>query len=912
MVDIRTDAGTRALYAADASNYRVVPDAVAVPRDAGELVEAVAICRERGLPLVMRGAGTSVAGNAIGGFVVDTSRHLTRCEVDPASRTAYVEPGVVLDDLRRAAAVHGLTFGPDPSTASRCTLGGMIGNNACGTRSVAYGTTADNVDSLDVLLYDGTRFTAGLLADGNHIGTAVQRLVSEHELLIRRRFSGFSRQVSGYALDRLLPERGSHLARALVGTEGTCVTVLGATVRLVDLPAAKALLVLGFPDSVAAADVVPAILPHRPMTVEGINAALVERLPAEVRSAAAEVLPAGTAWLLVEVAAESVVAAGNTAETLGRELGTSYAVLTEPAAQQVLWRVRRDGVGLATRRADGSEAWPGWEDAAVPPERLGRYLREFDDLLAEYGYSAGVYGHFGEGCLHARIDFDLASPAGVKQFRGFVEHAADLVVAHGGSVSGEHGDGRARGELLRRMYGDDLVAVFERFKAIFDPADRMNPGVLVRPAPLDADLRIVPGRELATVFTYPHDGGSFAAATRRCVGVGKCRQDSAGDGVMCPSWQVTHAEQHSTRGRARLLGELVRGDLVTDGWRSTEVRDALDLCLACKGCLTDCPVNVDMATYKAEFLHHHYAGRLRPVSHYSMGWLPLWAGLATASPLTARLANAAGRSALAKRLAGIAPERTPPPFATRTAVRRLRRLDPPAGAPSVLLWPDTLVNHVQPEIALAAVRVLESAGFRVVVPRERVCCGLTWISTGQLGVARRVLRRSLRVLERYGDLPVVGLEPSCTAVLRADGPDLLGDDDLSRDVAARTRTLAELLTEHGWQPPRLNREALVQVHCHQHAVLGFDPDAALLAAAGVTVERASGCCGLAGNFGFERQHYDVSMAVGEQSLLPAARSAAADALMLADGFSCRTQLADGAGRNALHLAQLLDLALPAD
>src|SRR6266545_4764604 len=430
MVDIRTDAGTRALYAADASNYRVVPDAVAVPRDAGELVEAVAICREHGLPLVMRGAGTSVAGNAIGGFVVDTSRHLTRCEVDPASRTAYVEPGVVLDDLR----------------------------------------------------YDGTRFTAGLLADGNHIGTAVQRLVSEHELLIRRGFSGFSRQVSGYALDRLLPERGSHLARALVGSEGTCVTVLGATVRLVDLPAAKALLVLGSPHSVAAADVVPAILPHRPMTVEGINAALVERLPAEVRSVAAEVLPAGTAWLLVEVAAESVVACGKTAETLGRELGTPYAVLTEPAAQQVLWRVRRDGVGLATRRADGSEAWPGWEDAAVPPERLGRYLREFDDLLAEYGYSAGVYGHFGEGCLHARIDFDLASPAGVKQFRGFVEHAADLVVAHGGSVSGEHGDGRARGELLRRMYGDDLVAVFERFKAIFDPADRMNPGVLVRPA----------------------------------------------------------------------------------------------------------------------------------------------------------------------------------------------------------------------------------------------------------------------------------------------------------------------------------------------------------------------------------------------------------------------------------------------
>ncbi|HEY3005159.1 MAG TPA: FAD-binding and (Fe-S)-binding domain-containing protein, partial [Kribbellaceae bacterium] len=889
-MEILTDAGTRALYAADASNYRVVPEAVAVPRTVDELVEAVAACRERGLPLVPRGAGTSVAGNAIGGFVVDTSRWLTRCEVDPESRTAYVEPGVVLDDLRRAAAGHGLTFGPDPSTASRCTLGGMIGNNACGTRSVAYGTTADNVESLDVLLYDGTRFTADLLTSGNQpdrITEAVRRLVAEHELLIRRRFSGFSRQVSGYALDALLPDGGgpfdrpgADLARALVGSEGTCATVLGATVRLVELPAAKALLVLGFPDAVTAADVVPAILPHRPLTVEGINAALVERLPPEVRSAAAQVLPEGTAWLLVEITGETVVAAGNAAERLGRELGTSYAVLTDAGAQQVLWRVRRDGVGLATRRSDGSEAWPGWEDAAVPPERLGRYLREFDDLLAEYGYSAGVYGHFGEGCLHARIDFDLMSPAGVKRFRGFVEQAADLVIAHGGSVSGEHGDGRARSELLRRMYGDDLVAVFERFKAIFDPGDRMNPGVLVRPARLDADLRVGPGRELPVVFGYPHDGGSFAAATRRCVGVGKCRQHNAGDGVMCPSWQVTHDERHSTRGRAHLLAELVRGDLVTDGWRSTEVRDALDLCLACKGCLTDCPVNVDMATYKAEFLHHHYKRRLRPVSHYSMGWLPLWAGLATATPLTARLVNAAGRTAAAKRLAGVARQRTMPPFATRTAVRQLRRRPPgDPDRPAVLLWPDTLVNHVQPEIALAAARVLEHAGLRVVVPREPVCCGLPWISTGQLGVAQRVLRRSLRVLQRYGDLPVLGLEPSCTAVLRSDGPDLLGGQkgpmssdtpghkgpmtglygELSRGVAERTRTLAELLAEYGWQPPGLGVDALVQVHCHQHAVLGFDPDAALLEAAGVRVERVGGCCGLAGNFGFERRHYDVSM-----------------------------------------------------
>lgn len=930
---VHHDAGTRALYATDASNYRVVPDLVVLPRDEADLVGVLAHARAHGAPVTMRGGGTSMAGNAIGGVVVDLSAHLDQIlEVDPVARTATVQPGVVLTDLIAAAGRHGLTFGADPSSSSRATIGGMIANNACGAHSVAWGTTADNLRGLEVLTGAGHRLQlptpddprgrgvlpgepspSGLLAELADLG-------NQHRTLIERRFGTFSRQISGYAAQHLLPGQFD-AARLLCGSEGTLATTLQATVNLVAPPAARVLLVLGFPDTASAADAVEHILPHGPLTMESINATLVDRLRPDVRRRArAAGLPEGFMWLLVEVGGESETGAATLAGQIAQAAqdaisGATAAVVTEPAAQNVLWQCRRDGTGLATRRADGAEAWAGWEDAAVPPRRLGEYLRGLDELMGHYGYSGASYGHFGEGCMHMRIDFDLFTDDGVADYRSFVEQSTDLVVGLGGSVSGEHGDGRARSEMVQRMYGADSCGLFDQIKTVWDPGGALNPNIIVAPRPLDADLRHrgpAKDRMVATLFSYPSDGGSFASAQRRCVGVGKCRQSSGG--VMCPSFQVTGSEEHSTRGRAHLLWEMLEGEVITDGWRSTEVRDALDLCLSCKGCLADCPVDVDIATYKAEFTHHHYARRpwARPRSHFSMGWLPAMARLAAPVP---RLVNAVTSSPLApalKWLGGIAGERAIPAFAAQT-FRSWFAAHTPTGAADrgpVLIWPDTFTNYFAPQIGQAAVAVLEDAGFTPQLPDGAVCCGLTWISTGQLNTAKRVLRRSMRVLEpalRAG-VPIVGLEPSCTAALRHDVPDLLGGHELAGLARDQTRTLAGLLAERApqWQPPQVGGSALAQVHCHQHSVLGFDEDEALLRAAGIDVEVPdSGCCGLAGNFGFEKGHYELSQAVGERVLLPKVRDADAGTEVLADGFSCRTQISHGTGRRARHLAEIL-------
>ncbi|MFC0624449.1 FAD-binding and (Fe-S)-binding domain-containing protein [Kribbella deserti] len=930
------DARTRALYATDGSNYRAVPDLVVVPADVEDLATAVTITATAGAPVTMRGGGTSMAGNAIGGVVIDGSRHVNRIlALDPQARTAVVEPGVVLTHLLAAARPHGLTFGADPSSGSRATLGGMIANNACGAHSVAWGTTADNLRAIEVLLADGTylsldtpsgqddpgvRRTAAAERPGRvgQLHRALQEFVDRNELAIRRRFGQFTRQISGYPLHRLLPEHGYDVARLLCGTEGGFAATLRATVQLTPLPVAKVLCVLGFNDSIASADCVPVVLRHGPLTMESINAELLARLPAEVRDAAD--LPPGTAWLLVELGADDVPSAVRTARAMLEDLRDSGVavtaeLVTDTGHQAVLWRCRKDAAGLATRRADGAEAWGGWEDAAVPPARLGDYLRGLDELLARHGLSGASYGHFGEGCMHMRIDFDLLSERGLATYRAFIEQAADLVVSLGGSVSGEHGDGRARGELLGRMYGADGLALLAEAKRIWDPTGVLNPGAVVDPPPFDADIRHdgpAHTRQLLTVFAYGNDNRDFAQAQRRCVGIGNCRQTSGG--VMCPSYQVTRDELHSTRGRAHLLWEMLEGTLVRNGWRSTEVRDGLDLCLSCKGCLSDCPVNVDMATYKAEFTHHHFAGRpwARPRSHWSMGWLPLWARLASGP--AARTAGRLASTSAARKLGGIADEREVPSFARQSFTDWFGARSPVAGRKRVLLWPDTFTNYLTPEVGKAAVAVLADAGFEVVLPERPVCCGLTWISTGQLTIARRVLRRSLAVLEPHlaAGTPIVGLEPSCAAALRHDAPDLLGDDALAAKAARSTYTFAQVLREFApdWEPPRVDGQALVQTHCHQHAVLGFDAERALMAAAGIDADVPdSGCCGLAGNFGFERDHYDVSMAVGERVLLPAVRAADPATAILADGFSCRTQIAQATTRRPQHLAELLANAL---
>jgi FAD/FMN-containing dehydrogenase/Fe-S oxidoreductase len=911
-VEILTDAATLALYTTDASNYRHVPRGVVLPESVDDVIAAVAEARARDLPVIARGGGTSVAGNACGpGLVIDTSRHVGGVlSLDPETRLARVLPGTVLDDLQAVAAPHGLRFGPDPSTHSRCTLGGMIGNNACGSHSVAWGRTVDVVRSLDVLLYDGTRLRVGRdePAEGR-IFDELRALVRDNLALLRKELSTWPRRVSGYGLEHLLPENGFDVAKALVGSEGTCVTILEATVELAELPARRVLAVLGFPSDIAAADAVPSILPWSPLTVEGVDAELVAMLPGRAGD-----LPPGGAWLFVELAGDDPA---SRARALAASLElTGFAIVDDPAAQRGLWRIREEGAGLATRLADGSEAWPGWEDAAVPPERLGAYLREFKELMRAHGRRSVVYGHYGEGCLHLRLDFDLLSASGVVDFRRFLEEAADLVAAHGGSLSGEHGDGQARSELLSRMYSPEMMDLFGRFKAIFDPAGRMNPGILVAPRPVDADLRVRSAPlsiEDVTVLGYPEDRGSFGQAMRRCVGVGKCRNTSGG-GVMCPSYRATREEQHSTRGRAHLLAEMINGEVITDGWRSSEVHDALDLCLSCKGCLSDCPVDVDMATYKAEFLHQHYRRRLRPASHYSMGWLPLWLRLSALAP---RLANAVGRSRLAglvKRLGGIAPERSlpsfaPSPFTSSRADLRRRA----SGERRVVLWPDSFNNYLTPSVLDAAHEVLTAAGYDVVLPDRGVCCGLTWVSTGQLGVARRVLTRTLDVLAPYLEegYEVAGLEPSCTALFRGDLPALLPGDSRAAVLASRTFTFAELLERAPIPFAALDVDAITQVHCHQHAVLGFGADESALASAGVrNTTLDSGCCGLAGNFGFERGHYEVSKAVAEDRMLPAIRAASAETVVVSDGFSCRTQIEQESGRTPVHLAELLRRALP--
>ncbi|GAA3549224.1 FAD-binding and (Fe-S)-binding domain-containing protein [Amycolatopsis ultiminotia] len=931
-VEIRTDPATLALYTTDASNYRHVPLGVVLPETVDDVVAAVTAARERGVPVVARGGGTSVAGNACGpGLVVDTSRHVRGVRwLDPQARLARVAPGTVLDDLQGLAAPHGLRFGPDPSTHSRCTIGGMIGNNACGSHSVAWGRTVDVVRELDVLLYDGTRLTVGpadpsevdrraaLPGTEGRVFSELRSLVRDNLALLRTELSTWPRRVSGYGLEHLLPENGFDVAKALVGSEGTCVTVLEATVGLAALPAHRVLAVLGFDSDIAAADVVPEILPWSPLTVEGVDAELVGLLePGGDRG-----LPPGGAWLFVELAGDSPAEAAARAHDVAASLGsalTGSVVLDDPVAQRRLWRIREEGAGLATRLADGCEAWPGWEDAAVPPERLGSYLRGFKELMRRHGRRSVVYGHYGEGCLHLRLDFDLLSTPGQAQFRRFLEEAADLVAAHGGSLSGEHGDGQARSELLSRMYSPEMMALFARFKGIFDPDGRMNPGIIVDPRPVDADLRVRRAPleiEDVTVLGYPDDQGSFGQAMRRCVGVGKCR-NTGGGGVMCPSYRVTREEQHSTRGRAHLLAEMINGEVIRDGWRSQEVADALDLCLSCKGCLSDCPVDVDMATYKAEFLHQHYRGRVRPASHYSMGWLPMWLrGVALAPRVANFFARRRWAATALKRLGGLAEERDLPEFAAAPFTRTRADLRRWASGPRrLVLWPDSFNNYLTPDVLDAAAEVLTAAGYDVVLPDRGVCCGLTWVSTGQLDVARRVLRRTLSVLEPYlaAGYEVAGLEPSCTALFRGDLPALLPGDPTAALLATRTRTFAELLADAP-EPlsAELDVETITQVHCHQHAVLGFAADEAALAAAGVrNTTLDSGCCGLAGNFGFERGHYDVSLACAEDRLLPAVRAAEESTVVLSDGFSCRTQIEQESGRRALHLAQLLRQALRA-
>jgi FAD/FMN-containing dehydrogenase/Fe-S oxidoreductase len=943
--EVRFDEGSRAAYSTDASNYRQVPLGVVLPRTVEDVIRTVALCRKHGAPITSRGGGTSLAGQTCNvAVILDFSKYMHRVlSIDPKARTARVEPGCNLDELRRQAAVHGLTFGPDPATHSRNTLGGMIGNNSCGVHSVMaqlYGPgplTRHQVRALEILTYEGERFTVGkttptelasiVSAGGRQaeIYAGLRSLRDQHAAEIRARFPNIPRRVSGYNLDALLEENGFDVAQALVGTEGTCVVVLAATVTLIDARPARSLVVLGYPDVYTAADSVPEIIKHKPVGLEGMDDELVEQMkkkglhPEDLR-----MLPEGKGWLLVEFGADTKEDSDAQARRFMAAIKTSnpspsMKLLDDKQQEHKLWEVRESGLGATAHVPGMAATHPGWEDSAVAPEKVGAYLRQFRQLLDEFGYHAALYGHFGQGCVHCRIDFDLSTAEGVKHWLAFLSRAADLVVSHGGSLSGEHGDGQARAWLLPKMYGAALVQAFGAFKRLWDPTGKMNPGKIVDAFAPDQNLREGPDFEpklLETHFAFADDNGSFARAAARCVGVGACRR--AEGGVMCPSYMVTREEEDSTRGRSRLLFEMARGDVLTDGWRNESVKDALDLCLACKGCRGDCPVNVDMATYKAEFLSHYYQGRLRPRSAYAMGLIYWWARLAApVAPIINFLTHLSGLSSLFKWLAGLSQKRTLPAFASPTFRRWFdHRARPAASAPPlgkrVVLWPDTFNNFLMTGAARAAVEVLEDAGYTVEIPARPLCCGRPLYDSGMLTTAKKLWRRTLEGLRPYirAGVPIVGLEPSCVAAFRDELLGLLPNDEDAKRLAKQTWLLSEFLDREGYQPPPLNRRALVQGHCHHKSVLGMESETSLLKKLGLDYQILdSGCCGMAGSFGFEAEHYDISMAVGERMLLPAVRAADADTLIIANGFSCRQQILQTTSRAPLHLAEVLQLAI---
>jgi FAD/FMN-containing dehydrogenase/Fe-S oxidoreductase len=939
--EVRFDAGSRALYATDGSNYRQLPMGVVVPRHKTDVLATLAVCRELGAPVLSRGGGTSLAGQCCNvAVVMDLSKYLHGIlEIDPTARRARVLPGTVLDVLRDAANRHDLTFGPDPSTHNHCTLGGMIGNNSCGTHSVMAGRTSDNVHELEIATYDGLVMRVGptspeeleaIIRRGDRRGEIYSRmkaLIDRVAPLVRARYPKIPRRVSGYNLDELLPENGFHVGRALVGSEGTLVTVLEATLRLIPWPKARTLLVLGYPDIYAAADHVPTVMAAHPIALEAIDQRLIDDMRKKgLHDRYLRYLPDGHGFLMVEFGGaskeESDAKAG---AAIARLQATSphptFKIYDDLDQEAKLWEVRKSGLGATARIPGSPDTWEGWEDSAVPPERMGDYLRELRPLLQAHGYDGAFYGHFGQGCLHTRINFDLTAADGIANYRSFIEEAAELVIRLGGSLSGEHGDGQSRGELLTRMYGTDLVDAFREFKAIWDPTGRMNPGKIVDAYRVDQNLRLgadYQTREVTTHFHYPDDDGDFTRATLRCVGVGECRREHGA--TMCPSYRATREEMHSTRGRAHLLFEMMRGSEL-DGWRDPHIHASLDLCLACKGCKSDCPINVDVATYKAEFLAHYYQGRLRPPPAYAMGLIHAWARVAAMVPgLANTLAQAPATGRLLKRLGGIAPERPIPAFAARTfkALWRERAIRNPDGLP-VLLWPDTFNDHFFPGTLLSAVETLEALGYRVVVPRADVCCGRPLYDFGMLDRAKRLLRRDLAILRGAitDGTPVVGLEPSCVSVFRDEMVNLLPHDEEARRLKRQTFFFAEFLTDkaHPRKLPRLAGRAAVHGHCHQKSVLGgMDHDRRFLQTLGLEVQVLdTGCCGLAGSFGFERgEKYQVSQRIGQLDVFPKVRALDEATLLVSDGFSCREQIDDGTARRPLHIAEVARMAIEQD
>lgn len=937
--EVRFDDGDRALYSTDASNYRQIPIGVVLPRDADDVERTVAVCREFGAPIVSRGGATDLAGSTCNAAVVmDMSKYMNHVlEINWDERWARVEPGTVLDDLRHRAEARHLTFGPDPATHNRNTLGGMIGNNSCGMHAQMAGKVEENTIALEILTYDGLRMWVGptaddeieqIIAEGGVRGEIYSRLAAIRDRYgdeIRKRFPHIPRLVSGYPLHQLLPEHGFNVARALVGTESTCVTVLQAKLWLVASPPVRTLVVIGFQDIFTAGDAVAFCNEFRPIALEGIDDSMFKYMHDKGMSTSGRsIFPKGGAWLVVEFGGGSKDEANHKAQALidafrDKAPSLDMRLFDDVKEEDLIWRIRESGLGSTSKIPHEPDFYPGWEDSAVAPEDVGSYLRDLNALMDKYGYTASLYGHFGQGCVHCSIDFDLFTAEGIERWKRFLNEAAHIVASYGGSLSGEHGDGQARGSLLPIMFGDEIMQAFREFKAAWDPRGRMNPGKVIEAYPVDANLRWGPRYhpwEPATHFSFRDDRNSFAYAANRCVGTGKCRKHDTG--TMCPSYMATREEKHSTRGRSRLLFEMLEGNPIADGWHDEAVKEALDLCLACKACRSECPVNVDMATYKAEFLSHYYEGRRRPIAAYAFGLMYWWARAASLAPRAANFfTQTRGLRDIAKWAATIAPERSIPAFAPQTFRSWFAKRAAPSGtvAPRVMLWPDTWNNHFHVATAQAAVEVLEKAGFRVVIPNRSLCCGRPLYDYGMLGLAKKLLLQTVGALrsELRAGTPIVGLEPSCVSVFRTELVDMLPDDEDAMRLRDQTFLLTEFLTKQPTQldVPALPRKAVVHGHCHQKSILDFEAEKKVLDAIGLDYDVLdSGCCGMAGAFGFEKgKHYEVSIACGERVLLPSARNAPADALIIANGFSCREQITQTTGRRPYHIAEVMKMAL---
>jgi FAD/FMN-containing dehydrogenase/Fe-S oxidoreductase len=940
--EVRFDTTSRAIYATDASNYRQVPIGVVIPRTQQDVVEAIAICRKYQAPVLSRGGGTSLAGQCCNAAVViDWSKYLNRViELNVEQRFARVEPGTICDEVVKAARSYNLTYAPDPATHDHCCFGGMLGNNSCGAHAQMNGPAVNNVESLDILLYDGTRMTVGWLSEaewrlrisnggrGAEIYKKLWDLRERYQSLIESRYPKIVRRISGFNLDQLIPDKNGmvNIARALIGSEGTCVTILEAKVTLVFNQPERVLLVLGYPDVYRAADHLMEILEFKPIALEGVDYRLHENIKKKggLHSEHLSLLPKGRGWLIVQFGADTQKEAKETAEQLCERLRkqadpASMSLLVDKTEQQNLWDVRETGLGATAFVPGEKDTWPGWEDSAVAPEKVGRYLRDLRELFDKYDYNPALYGHFGQGCIHCRVDFDLLTESGIKKYRSFMEEATDLIVHYDGSFSGEHGDGQSRAEFLGKMFGPELIDAFREFKSIWDPDWKMNPGKIVDPYRIDENLRLGAGYkpwEPKTHFKFPDDGGSFAHATLRCVGVGKCRrlEGSGPHATMCPSFMVTREEKDTTRGRAHALFEMLQGNVVEKGWRDDGVKDALDLCLACKGCKGDCPVNVDMATYKAEFLSHYWQGRLRPRSAYAFGLIDNWARVASIAPGLVNLATQLPIvSSIAKVAAGVPQQRRIPAFAPQTFKAWFKKHTPNTkGRKRVILWPDTFNNYFFPETAIAATEVLESAGCEVLIPKRHLCCGRPLYDYGFLGLAKNYLKRIFSDLgaEIERGTPLVVLEPSCCTVFRDELTGLFTELPLAHKLKKQTLTLSEFLESQDFAAPTFKKKALVHGHCHQKAIMRMKDDKSLMEKMGLEHEVLdSGCCGMAGSFGFEEDKYQTSVNIGERVLLPAVRRAKPSTFLIADGFSCREQIAQLTHREALHTAQVLSLAM---